>query len=367
VAPVKIFVLGRSGSGKTPMARRLAEALGLEHAPASAWVRARFPTPSPAPDASGAERQAFVDAITRFAVAELRRDPWVSLDHLVERHRLDGCVIEGMRNPLDFVHAFDPRHDAVVWLEHTRAALAPTAFESGLDVIDGYLAWLERCGLAGGGPCLRYRYAAFRRGDEEGDTLDDAIDDAIARLRPLVAPPAEQPRTARVHADIPPLRCHVRAELLYGGDPARVGELRACSAFSVSSYPGHVPTFQILLPDGAVFSYVPPSGLVDPDKLAAPELELEDLVYFACPDERICVHRHAALEGEVLAYFKRKDLWLGGRYLFTVEWWTGNDLCHAVALDNGQLAMLPHHKLKFGSGHAAGFEPYRKMRKLWRL
>jgi hypothetical protein len=371
---LKIFVLGSSGSGKTPVARRLCQALGLEHAPASAWVRERFPLPRPADGASATERQAFVEAITRFAVAELRRDPWVSLDHLVEHHGLRASVVEGMRNPFDFVHAYDPRADAVVWLEHTASTLAPTDFETGLAVIDAYLRWLERCGLAGSGPTLRYRFATFRREDAgavAGDTLDDAIDDAIARLAPLAAPPTPgapaEPETARVHAPIPPLRCHVRAEHLYGMDPARVGELVPCTAFTISSYPGHVPTFQLLLGDGAVFSYVPPSALVEPAVLGPPELELEDLVYFACPDEQICVHRHHALEGDVLAYFKRRDLWLAGRYLFTVEWWTGNDLCHAIALANGQLALLPHHKLKFGSGHAPGFAPYRKIRKVWRL
>ena len=120
--------------------------------------------------------------------------------------------------------------------------------------------------------------------------------------------------------------------------------------------------------DGAVFSYVPPSALVDPARLGADaDLELADLVYFDCPDEQLVVHRHAALDGEVLAYFKRPDRWVAGRYLFTIEWWTGNHLAHAVALASGQYAVLPHHKLKFGSGHAAGFEPYKKIRKVWKV
>ncbi|MCA9679356.1 MAG: hypothetical protein H6708_04760 [Kofleriaceae bacterium] len=373
---MKVFVLGRSASGKTPMAQRLAAALGLAHVPASAWVRARFPGADRRGDGTPATRQAFVEAITRFSTVELARDPFVCLDHLAAHHDLTACVIEGVRNPFDFVHLFDPRTDAVVTLAHGNTALTATGFEAGLDVIDAYLAWLDGCGLAGAGPRLRYTFGAFRRGDagaEPGDTLDDALDDAIATLAPVVAAAAATaaaptPTPARVHAPIPPLRCHVRTEYLYGMDPARVGTYTPCTAFVVSSYPGEAPTFQLLLGDGAVFSYVPPSALVDPARLGADaDLELADLVYFDCPDEQLVVHRHAALDGEVLAYFKRPDRWVAGRYLFTIEWWTGNHLAHAVALASGQYAVLPHHKLKFGSGHAAGFEPYKKIRKVWKV
>jgi hypothetical protein len=370
---MKVFILGPSGTGKTPMATHLATALGVPHVRASAWVRARFPRPASALSgvAADAARQAFVDAITAFATAELRRDPWACLDHLASTRDVEGpAVIEGVRNPFDFVHLYDPRVDRVIWLTHTATALAPTTFERGLDVIDAYLTWLADAGLrdpdAG---VLRYRFAALRRTDPgaiTGETLDDAIDDAIRRLRPAApASPARTPR--RVHAELPPRAFHVRAEYLHGMDPGYVGELRPCTVFALSSYPGEAPSFQLRLGDGAVFSYVPPSALVDPACLAEPTLPLIELVYFNCPDERICVDRYAALAGPVLALIKQRDLWLAGEYWFTVDWWTGNHVLHAVTLANGQLAMLPSHKLKFGEGHAPGFAPYKKIRAVWKV
>jgi hypothetical protein len=367
---VKVFVLGRSGAGKTPMASHLAGALGVPHLRASAWARDAFPL-----EPSSMERQAFIDAITAFSVEALRRDPWISVDHLARHADLGApCVIEGVRNPFDFVHLYDPRVDASVWIEHTATTLEATELERGLDVIAGYLDWLARAGIRdeAASPRLVYRYAGFRRGDAApGDTLDDAIDDAIARLRDRVAPAPPAPATARVHAEIPPLRIAVREEYLHGMDPARVGGLVPCTAFVVSSYPGEAPTFQLRLADGAVFSYVPPNALVDPARRAArpdaPELGLDDLVYFDFPDEQICVHRFEALAGGVLAYLKRRDLWIAGDYLFTIDWWTGNQLAHAVLLEHGQVAVLPHHKLKFGDRHLPGFAPYRKLRKVWRV
>ena len=366
---MRVFVLGRTGAGKTPFARRAAEVLGVRHVGASAWVRERFPGAPPAADAGAAARARFVEAITAFAVAELRRDPAISVASLRDRvGPAEPCVIEGMRNPFDFVASFDPRTDVAVFLDHAAAA-PPTAFERGLDVIRAYVDWLVAATLAPSSSVFTYAFAEHGvAGDPRPGTLEHAIADFVARApRPQASSGAGSRGTlGRVHAAIPPLRAHVRAEYLYGMDPARAGELRPCTAFAVSSYAGSAPTFQIVLDDGAVFSYLPPAALVDPARAVAggPALELADLVYHDCKTVEICVHRFAALDGPVLAYFKHRDLWLAGTYLFTIDWYTGNDLLHAVALANGQYALLPSHKLKFGD-HPPGFEPYKKIRREW--
>jgi hypothetical protein len=226
-------------------------------------------------------------------------------------------------------------------------AAQPSAFERGLDVIAQYLAWLEEAGLLDEGRVHRYRFARHGApGVDEPDTLEHAILDFIARA-PRGAE-ATVPRTSRVHVQVPPFSTHVRAEFLYNMDPARVGELRTCSVFTVSSYAGSAPTVQILLQ--------PP--------LAEPQLELADLVYHDAKSVDIVVHAFDALRGPVLAYFKRRDLWLAGSYLFTIDWYAGNEMLHVVALANGQYALLPSHKLKFGD-HPPGFEPYKKIRNSW--
>ena len=366
---MRVFVLGASHVGKTPFARRVAEALGMRREGASAWVRERFPEALP-DDASDAERARRVEAMTRFATEELRRDPAVSLAHLRARLLPDEpCVVEGMRNPFDFVSTFDPRTDHAVHLERSAGGPPPTAFERGLEVIDAYLTWLVGAGLLEPHRVHRFRYAEYGApGDPRPDTLEAAIVSFLADVGPLAAADATAPGArgpmGRVHAAIPPIVTHVRAEHLFGMDPARVGELRPCTAFTVSSYPGCAPTFQVLLGDGAVFSYLPATALIDPARRSAPELALEDLVYHDCRSLDVCVHRFDALAGRVLCFFKRLDLWLGGTYLFTVDWYGGNDLLHAIALDNGQYALLPNHKIKFGD-HEPGFEPYRKSRREW--
>jgi hypothetical protein len=351
---MKIYVMGASHTGKTPFARRVAEASGATHVAASAWVRERFPAGAP------------VDTMTSFALGELRRDPQVSVAALAPKLAAAGevAVIEGVRNPYDFTATFDPREDRAVFLRYLGAdAAPPTAFEQGLDVIRAYLGWLVANGMLDAARVTEYAFAEFGApGDPRPGTLEHAIVDYAARVPPS-GPAGKSP--SRVHASIPAFRARVRAEHLYGMDPARVGQLRECSVFSIASYPGSAPTFQILLDDGAVFTYLPPSALLV-GELAAPELELADLVYNDCKSSLVCVHDFEALRGPVLCFFKRKSLWLGGTYLFSVDWYTTNEMLHAVAVANGQVALLPSHKIKFGE-HGPGFEPYKKIRREWKV
>jgi hypothetical protein len=358
---MKIFVMGRTHSGKTPFARRLAESTGATHLAASAWVRERFP--------AGAS----VDAMTSFATEELRRDPQISAAHLARKIATAAAaehvviVIEGVRNPYDLAATFDPREDRAVFLRYTGAdAPAPTTFEQGLEVIRAYLEWLVANGLLDAARVTEYAFAKFgAAGDSppRPGTLEHAIVDYAARVPPAAADPAPAPKI--VHAQIPPIRARVRAEHLYGLDPSRVGQLRDCTVFSISSYAGSAPTFQILLDDGAVFTYLPPSALLVGEATGALH-ELADLVYHDCKSTQICVHVFDVLRGPVLAYLKRKDLWIPGTYLFSVDWYTTNEMLHGVALANGQLALLPSHKIKFGE-HPPGFEPYKKIRREWKV
>lgn len=397
---MSIFVLGRSRSGKTPFAAQVALALGWRHLSGSEWVRRRFP----AGREDYPDRAAYVEAITRFSLAELRRDPRACVEYLRAAYDLsEPFVAEGLRNPHDFVHLFDPRSDAVVDLEHAGNDLPPTGFEGGLGVIDAYLDYLAAVGMwDAAAKRFEYRFqefhdraglvqpapaetptgatgAAGRRGPLDVPSLDAALSDFLGRWKqsapaaPDASPHATPaaPTPLRVHADIPPLKAHVRGEYLYDMDPGHAGEHVPCTAFAVSSYAGSVPTFNVLLADGSVFSYLPPTALVDIDRRQGgesppPLLELADLAYHNCPDADLCVHSFDELRGPVQAYFKRGGLWMAGEYLFTVDWYTGNDLLHLVALENGQFAFLPHHKLKFKDG-PRDLPAYRKMHGEWKV
>src|SRR5262249_38135223 len=151
-----------------------------------------------------------------------------------------------------------------------------------------------------GQPLRPARESASEPGVLTTTSLDAAIHDFLHRWRALhpsadVTTPAEArpAEPCRVHADIPPIKTFLRGEYLYDMDLSHAGEFVPCTAFAVSSYEGSVPTFKVLLADGAVFSYVPPSALIDKEKATGAPLELADLAYHNCPAGDICVSSFA--------------------------------------------------------------------------
>jgi hypothetical protein len=315
-------------------------------------------------------------------------------------------VIEGVRSPIDFVELFDPRQDCAVFLDYTGDEKPDvTEFEGGLSVIQKYLDWLITNGLLDARYVIRYTFPRMRvlpdeqlnpvadADKEVGQpypalSLDHAATDFIIvesdRLNMLspqhrAGAVRQGQRFLKVQAEIAPLAMHVRAEYLHDMK-SHHGQLLPCVAFAISSYEGHAPTFKICLTEGddagTVFSYIPPSALIDKTKRTtpaadgsdpcSPELTLSELVYHNCPSGDICVRSFDHLQGHLNAFIKQRDFWLGGTYLLTIEWYGGNDLLHLIALDNGQHAFLPHHKVKFNDG-PQHFSAFRKIRSQWKV
>ena len=170
-----------------------------------------------------------------------------------------------------------------------------------------------------------------------------------------------------IHYDLPqPIPGFVDRKLLFDLDPEISGIL-PCQIFSLASYPQEALTFQILLPDGSLFSYVPLHLLYHKPPETQFLLELNDLLYHNSPDSVLCIHRFEWLnQDRVNCFFKRQQLWLNGDYLFTVDWYCGNDLLHLIRLQNGQFALLPSHKVKFLNGEPQ-FQPFKKLHATWKV
>lgn len=387
---MSIFVLGRSRTGKSPFAQEISRFFHAQHIGASEWVRSRFIA-----DDYGDDRAAFVAAITKFSLQQLAENPSACVDFIRSKYDLGAfCVIEGLRNPSDFIKLFDSRKDAVVFLEHENGDLPVTEFETGLETIKSYLNWLVRTSMLPANRVNTYRFKDFRdpadtawssvipdyervqpTGAWSVPTLEHAITDfCVVQFDYLVLPadslrPSSLPSHAQrrhVHADIVPIKCQLRAEYLYDMDMSHAGELVPCTLFAVTAYKGESLTFKVLLEDGTVFSYIPPSALVHMHKeQTEPQLALAELVYHNCPDGKFCMNTFGVLPGHpVNAFFKGRNIWMKADYLFTVDWYEGNDLLHFIALENGQYAFLPHHKVKFRDG-ARSFQPFRKIHSKW--
>lgn len=176
-----------------------------------------------------------------------------------------------------------------------------------------------------------------------------------------------------VHADIPVFQAHVMSEFLRDMDPAFRGRTEPCTVFAVSSYKGHYPTFKILLENGSLFDYIPIHALTQaPGNLD--RLSLEELVYGKpCPDFNITVNSHQHLvdrsKDGCRCYFPSRKMWrIVDRYICTIDWYTDNHNAHLVLMSNGQLALVPNHKLLLIQKPLTEctFQKYKKLRQEWK-
>jgi len=59
----------------------------------------------------------------------------------------DNVVIDGIRNPRDFINLFNPNKDKVVFVSKEKTEIKSTIFEKGIIVIKEYIKWLEENNL----------------------------------------------------------------------------------------------------------------------------------------------------------------------------------------------------------------------------
>jgi hypothetical protein len=163
---VKIFVIGKSSSGKTPFAEAVATQLGMEKISGSEWLK---------PFSEGMEfltKQEHIDKLTDISLRELKKNSNAAVDYIQEHYDLTKpCIIEGIRSPSDFFQLINLKHDLVVGLNRSLNPYKSNAYESGLVVIDKYLKWAERNGLVDKERRVSYFYPI--------EELDEVIDNFV--------------------------------------------------------------------------------------------------------------------------------------------------------------------------------------------
>lgn len=162
-------------------------------------------------------------------------------------------------------------------------------------------------------------------------------------------------------ANLPPVKCLVRAEYLYDLEPGHEDQYVSCYWVTVKSIPGKALYFEALLENGTLYDKLPLSAFA--------WKPLEDYVYpldhleiWDAFSYHITVVQKALLKNtRVKVYTKAKEL-VEGTYLFTI------DSCHSdpnvlnttlsetpdehksfniIRLDNGQFAAQPNNRVIF--------------------
>jgi hypothetical protein len=130
-----VFIIGYSGSGKSTLAARIAALRDMRCISAGGWTREWY--------LGGCEAAAdYREELAAYAVAVLRGAPLTAVEWITARMGERPAVIEGVRNPADFVRLFDAQRDEVRHLVHRRPTVQPTTFDRGVDVIAAHLRWM---------------------------------------------------------------------------------------------------------------------------------------------------------------------------------------------------------------------------------
>jgi len=148
---MNLYIIGPSHSAKTPISNQVAASINAIRISASDWVRNIF-VPS-GPVVTIEDRQRTLEEITRFSQLLLAENPNRCIDYIRQNYpgmaSQDGdFVLEGFRNPRDFLTLFNPVHDRVVFLTFPSSPLSPLIFETeGLALIEQTVNWFAKCGM----------------------------------------------------------------------------------------------------------------------------------------------------------------------------------------------------------------------------
>lgn len=337
---LNIFIIGKTKVGKTTLGKILADKFQYQSISASEWIKCRLETSN-------------VEKITQASLALLKDDPDACVNYLQHKYHIKsgGLIIDGIRNPRDFLILFDPSRDIIISIENNNIDYASQFEEIGLKTIKENIKFLKEMNLF----------------SNEIEINSQNIDDVIKFSETISLNNFVKTTTYHnSHFEIKPINAWVEEKVLYNEDP-NITSWAPCKIFACSIYKDNTITFEILLDNGAVFSYVPPHRLstINPNNNSI-KLGLSDLVYCNVPNGYISIVSYDALKGKCWAYFKSIDQWLTAQYLTTIDWYTDNLLVHLISLENGQLACLPSHKILF-SDTFGKLPNYKKLKIKWSL
>jgi adenylate kinase family enzyme len=116
---LNIFLIGLPKSGRTTVAKTIAEEGRFKYIDAASWVKATFRERLP-----NEHLQQYLDEYYSFLSKRLNTNPYFIMDNvydLMKSQQGEGhpYIIDGLSSPKDFTHLFDYRTDMVVFLNRT--------------------------------------------------------------------------------------------------------------------------------------------------------------------------------------------------------------------------------------------------------
>jgi hypothetical protein len=167
-------------------------------------------------------------------------------------------------------------------------------------------------------------------------------------------------------SEFKPIKAFVENRYLY--DMQNVEGYSVCEIMGISAYLHQPLTFHILIDKKYIYSNIPIVALsliaIQPITNKIPN---DVLSHVNCPDISIeMVQFNSLKDKKASCYLRKIDKWYKiDNYYFAIDFYEDNEFLHFVALENGQFALIPNHKINLGG--ETKLEPYKKSRQDWSI
>lgn len=167
---MKILVIGLPQSGRSTVAKAIAEQFPARYIDAISWITSTFRE-----QRAGEHLQQYQDDYHHFLSIRRMVNPWLITNHvheMLQTHSSDKIfVIDGIISPRDFSELFDYRQDVVVFLNRTDGEAEFRDHENiGVSVIRDYCFWMSSAGLLKRDYWLEYN---FKIPGEESESVKE--------------------------------------------------------------------------------------------------------------------------------------------------------------------------------------------------
>lgn len=155
---MRIFVLGLPNSGRTTVAKSIAENDDSYYISAVDWLMATFRSPH-----KGEKPEDFQNEYVEYLVNRLKINPYLIVDNIFDimdtSKSSNHFIIDGLSNPKDFIHLFDYNKDVVVFLNRIDNMTNGKDYEGiSINVMRDYCLWLATMGFLDKNRWLEYNY-----------------------------------------------------------------------------------------------------------------------------------------------------------------------------------------------------------------
>ena len=287
------FIVGHTGTGKSTLARRLANNDGRRVISAGGWIR----------EHTGCQTHSVAVAqhLAKTAHELLQSDPAICSRWLLNQIAGEDVIIEGIRNPFDLLSCAKAG-DHVTFIESMNASSQWE--DAGVGACRGLIKWLEHNGIT-----------------------TSIVTRNIAKL-------------------VVPIKVEVLETWLHDLDPTYKGSITG-QIIALETYPGHEVTCMFMATSGGTFHDIP----LEAFRLSKIEgnLDFEDRHCYSNDDVGSACVELPPMDDTSCRIFSRARVECGyGKALMAVHWPDGNLLMWLVHAGD-KLILWPPHKLMFGN------------------